>query len=127
MSDHERYEELTALIACGFLSEQENKELREHTKVCPECLRAEEELCGLFRSGLPPTENPIREFVQRLRMPSDDEIRERFLARARREGVVFSPDVQRTSVQRANRLATIVAATATLAAIVVLAVYLLCL
>jgi hypothetical protein len=123
MGDHERYEELAALLAGGFLSKQENKELREHVKVCPECLKAEEEFGGLFRSGLPLTESPIREFLQRIRTQSDRGIRERFLARAQREGVVFSPAVHRTSPEGSKQLGGLVAATAGLAAVVLLAVY----
>ena len=123
MGDHERFEELAALFAGGFLSEQENKELREHVKVCPECLRIEEEFGGLFRSGLPLTESPIREFLQGLRTQSDEGIRERFLARARREGVVFSPAVQRSSPKGSKRLGRLVVSTAALATMILLVVY----
>jgi hypothetical protein len=123
MGDHERYEELAALFAGGFLSEQENKELREHVKVCPECRKAEDEFGGLFRSGLALTESPVHEFLQRVRTKPDYGIRDRFLARARREGVVFSPDVQTTVPQRTRRFGVIVTAMVAAAAIVLLAVY----
>jgi hypothetical protein len=123
MSDHERYEELAALSASGLLSGPENKEFRDHAKVCPDCREVEEEFVELVHSGLPLTESPMQEFWQRVSTKPDHAARERFLQRARREGVSFSADVQRTSPQRADRFGAIVAATATLAAIVLLAVY----
>jgi hypothetical protein len=122
MSDHERYEELAALFAGGFLSEQEDRELREHAKVCPECLKAEAEFSGLFRSGLPLT-SAIREFLQRARTQSYDGIRDRFLQRARREGVIFSADVYRTGPRRTKRVWTIAAATVALAMVLLVTLY----
>ena len=121
MRDHERYEELAALLAGGFLSEQEDEELREHAKVCPECLKAEAEFSGLFRSGLPLTESPIREFLQRAGTQSYGGIRDRFLLHARREGVIFSADAFRTGPQRTKRFGTIAAAA--LAMVLVVALY----
>jgi hypothetical protein len=94
MSDHERDLELAALFADGLLSEQENQDLREHVKACPECLKAEEKFGGLFRSRLPLTESSIGEFLQRIKTQSNRRIRVRFLERARREGVIFSPHVK---------------------------------
>ena len=123
MSDHERYEELAALFAGGFLSEQEEGELRKHAQVCPECLKAEAEFSGLFRSGLPLTESPIREFLQRARTQSHSGIRDRFLQRARREGVIFSADVYRTGPQRTKRFGAIAAATVALAMVLLVALY----
>ena len=123
MSDHERYEELAALLAGGFLSEQEDEELREHAKACPECLKAQTEFSRLFCSGLPLTESPIREFLQRAGTQTYDGIRDRFLQRARREGVIFSADVYRTGSRRTERFGTIAAATAALAMVLLVALY----
>lgn len=123
MSDHERYEELAALFAGGFLSDQEDEELREHLKVCPECLKAEAEFSGLFRSGLPLTESPIRKFLRHARTQPYDGIRDRFLQHARREGVIFSADVYRTGPQRTKRFGTIAVATAALAMVLLVALY----
>lgn len=95
MNDHFHYEELAALSAGGLLSETEKKELREHTIVCAECLRTEEEFHELVRSGLPLTAGPLHRFLQGLRTKSDGALRSRFLECARSEGVVFSPDVEK--------------------------------
>ena len=43
MSDHPHFEELAALEAGGFLSDEELIELREHTAACVECRETEEE------------------------------------------------------------------------------------
>jgi predicted nucleic acid-binding Zn-ribbon protein len=123
MSDHERYEELAALSVGGFLSDQENVELREHVKLCPECLKTQAEFGELVRSGLPLTESRVREFLQCVRTRSDSGIRERFLQRARGEGVIFSPDVYEPGSPQAKRLVTLVSVSAALAAIVLLTVY----
>ena len=63
MTDHSHFEELAALKAGGFLSDEELVELREHTKDCVECQKAEEEFSGLVCSGMPLTVSPIREFM----------------------------------------------------------------
>lgn len=123
MTDHEHYEELAALSAGGLLSDREQTELQEHTKVCSDCLRAEREFSELACSGLPLTEGAIHEFLQKTRTKSDDGMRERFLLRSRREGVVFSPQVQEPSPRRSWRLGAAVAGIATGAAMVLLVIY----
>ncbi|HUN61940.1 MAG TPA: hypothetical protein VMU53_08115 [Candidatus Sulfotelmatobacter sp.] len=123
MSDHERFEELAALSPGALLSDREQMELREHTKRCRDCLRAAEEFRELVCSGLPLTEGAIHKYLQQTRTKSDDGIRERFLLRARREGVVFSPQVQEPSPRRTWRLGTAVAGMAALAAMVLLLLY----
>ena len=55
MSDHTRYEELTALAAGGFLSEEETRELHEHLTICPDCRKDAQELRWLVHGGLPLT------------------------------------------------------------------------
>jgi hypothetical protein len=93
MTGHEHYEELAALSAGAFLSCQEQMELREHTQVCSDCLRAEREFCELVRLGLPLTEGAIREFLQTAKTKTDRKLRERIILQARLEGVVFSAEV----------------------------------
>lgn len=124
MSDHSHYEELAALLAGGFLLEEELVELREHAKDCVECKRAQEEFGGLVRSGLPLTLSPIREFVDKVKARSDNGLRARFLQRARREGIVFSPGVEWSAWQAGWRFGLpIAAATALAIAIVALAFF----
>jgi hypothetical protein len=123
MSEHDHFEELAALSAGGFLADQEYKELREHTKVCTECGKIEDEFSELVRSGLPLTLSPLREFMQRVRTRPDDGTHARFLARARREGLVFSQEVEKPARHQAKRLRTVVTATAGVGATLLLASY----
>jgi hypothetical protein len=123
MSDHERYEELAALSAGGFLSDRDQQEFREHTKVCSDCLRTEREFSGLVCSGLPLTEDAVHQFLQTARTKPGEGIRERFLARARRDGVVFSTEVQQTALGRGVRLGTALTGVAAVAALVLLVTY----
>jgi hypothetical protein len=118
MNNHERYEELAALAAGGFLSDQENTELLEHTKNCAECQKVVEEFSELVRSGLPLTVGAIREFVDRVGVRPNEGLRGRFFELARREGLRFSPGVQKLGSQRSWRLSATVA---TAAAAIVLA------
>ena len=53
MSDHSHFEELAALEAGGFLSDEELIELCEHTAACAECREAEEEFNRLVHFALP--------------------------------------------------------------------------
>jgi len=116
MSDHSHFEELAALEAGGFLSNEELMELREHAKDCVACRKAEEEFSGLVRSGLPLTVSPIREFVEKIKTQPDDNIRARFLHRARLEGIEFSPDVAEAIPHRGRRVGFLVAAATAVAA-----------
>jgi hypothetical protein len=123
MVDHSHYEELAALEAGGLLSEAEQIELREHTKTCTDCLKAEEEFNELVRSGLPLTVSRVREITDKMKARPDKGMRSRFLQRARLEGIVFSSDVKGATWHPAKRGAFILA-TATVLATVLFAVVL---
>jgi hypothetical protein len=109
MSDHSRFEELAALEASGLLSYEELIALREHTKDCAECRKALEEFRTIVRVGLPQTVSPVREFMDQVRTRPDPSIRSRFLQRARREGIRFSPDVEGARPHPGRRLGLAVA------------------
>jgi Anti-sigma-K factor rskA, C-terminal len=123
MSDHSHFEELAALEAGGFLSDEELMELREHAKDCLECQKAEEEFGGLVRSGMPLTVRPVREFLDIAKTRPDNGIRGRFLQRARLEGVVFSPDLEGSIRHPGRRVGFFVPAAALVTAIVVAVSY----
>ena len=93
--DHSRFEELAALSAGGYLSAEELGELREHVQTCEQCAEAEAEFIEVVRSGLPLTQSPMREFLDRARHKPEKGARERFLQQARREGIVFSSAIDR--------------------------------
>ena len=119
ISDHSRFEELAALKAGGFLLNEELVELREHGNDCVACREAEEEFSELVRCGLPLTVSPIREFVEKVRTQPDENIRARFLRRARIEGIEFSPDA--AAPRRRRRIGFFVTAAAAVAAATLLA------
>jgi hypothetical protein len=123
MSDHSHFEELAALEAGGFLSDDELKEIREHSRDCLECRKAEEEFGRLVRTGLPVTVSPVREFVDKAQTRPDSGMRSRFLRRARLEGIVFSPGVEVSTRHPGWRVGLPVAAATVLATAIVAVVF----
>jgi hypothetical protein len=119
MIDHSHYEELAALEAGGFLSDTELIELREHTKDCLECLKADQEFSELARSGLPQTVSSVREFLDKMKTRPDNGLRARFLQRARSEGVVFSPEIEGSLRHPGRRVGFVVAAVTVLATAII--------
>jgi hypothetical protein len=123
MRDHSHFEELAALKAGGFLSDEELVELREHAKDCVECQKAEAEFDGLVQSGLPLTVSPVREFVDNAKTRPDNGIRGRFLQRARLQGIVFSPDVDGSIRHPGRRFGLFVPAATALVTAIIVAVF----
>jgi hypothetical protein len=123
MSDHSHFEELAALKAGGFLSDEEVMELREHTKGCVECQKADEEFGGLVSSGMPLTVGLVREFLDIAKTRPDGGLRGRFLQRARLQGIVFSPDVDGSIGHPGRRGGFLVPAATALVTAIVAAVF----
>ncbi len=124
MSDCSHFQELAALLSGGFLSDSERMELCYHTKVCVECLKAEEAFSELVRSGLPLTVSPVEEFFDRLKIRPDSSMRSRFFHRARRDGIVFSPNVESFTRLPGRRIGFLAAAAAAVAtALIAMAFY----
>jgi len=123
MSDHSHFEELAALEAGGFLSNEEGIALREHAKGCAECRKTQEEFNTLVRFGLPQTVSPVREFMDKVRTRPDPGIHSRFLQRARRDGIRFSADVEGSQSHPGRRLGLVVAAATGLIILVVAATF----
>ena len=124
--DHSYFEELAALFAGGHLSEEELRDYREHALTCPECQQSEEDFSEIVQFGLPLTQSPIREFYDKVRFRPAAGSRERFLQCARREGIRFSPEIERSSPGRGKRSGFVVAiagAAALAAAAVTVAIY----
>jgi hypothetical protein len=94
MSDHEYFRELCALAAIGQLSSNENRELTQHLYDCPSCREASAEYAHVVEHQLPKAD-PIRWRTKGLlpKSATDLDLRDRFLARARVEGVEFSGEV----------------------------------
>ena len=93
MSDHLYYEELTALEAAGYLSDEECRELSDHLALCLECRNSQRAFDDLVRC-LWSSQGSLHVLLSSLKfMP--DKVRERFLERAEREGVRFSSRVKK--------------------------------
>jgi hypothetical protein len=123
MTDHSHYEELAALAAGGHLSDEERMELQRHAETCAECENAVTEFRQVVSFGLPLTESPFRRSLNRITSRPDPGAKERFLRRASREGIVFSPELRGSTASRGPRLTFAVAGAGALAAIVIGALF----
>jgi hypothetical protein len=123
MCQHEKYEELAALSAGGFLSDQEALDLTEHLKACPKCREAQAEFREVVGSGLPLAMGPIKLFMERMRTRHDIRVRARFLQRASSEGIVFSAEVTEPKPHRENWIPFPLFSLAAVAAIILLVVF----
>jgi len=99
-SPHEHFEELCALAAIGQISEPEFVELQDHMRQCASCWSAHNDFVDLLHDKLPLADPDIVGSKLPGFFSEPSSYRERFLARARREGVVVSPEPSRDLVQR---------------------------
>jgi hypothetical protein len=93
MNDHPYYEELVALAASGYISDEECQELRKHLTTCESCRNTERAFRDIVHC-LWPTKNQLYDLINELEeLPQDEGLRARFLERAKREKIKFSRDV----------------------------------
>jgi hypothetical protein len=92
---HEEYETLCALAAGGLLQGTELAEVQAHVKNCNQCRSEYEKLSALVTRELPLGEGGFRQKLAEMRAQPLPGSRQRFLRRARAEGVVFSDAVNR--------------------------------
>jgi hypothetical protein len=95
MPDHEHYEALCALASGGLLERAELVDFRDHLKNCSKCRSDHMELSVLFSRELPKIQHPFRQRLAAMRAKPLPYAEERFLRRARGEGLVFSRDVEK--------------------------------
>jgi hypothetical protein len=89
---HSYFGELTALASAENLSETECEALREHLVVCKECRKSERAFRDLVTClWLPRSDS--NDFENRMKALPDEAFRGRFLERATRDGIQFSPRV----------------------------------
>jgi hypothetical protein len=95
MLNHEYFRELSALAAIGQLSSEEDSELRQHLIDCAGCCEASDGYAHVIQHQLPQAD-PIRWRINSLvpKAAPDADVRDRFLARARAEGMEFSAAVE---------------------------------
>ena len=96
--EHERYEGLCALAAGGLLESSDILDFNVHMKECGECRSNYQKLSNLITRDLPQADGTFRQKVATMRATPLPYSRQRFLRRARAEGVVFTPEVE-TSIQ----------------------------
>jgi hypothetical protein len=97
-SNHEHFEELCALAASAQISEPEFVELQDHLQECVDCRSAYADFIDLFRNKLPLADPEVVDSSTRTGFFSEyPSYRERFLARARRQGLAIlnSPTQQK--------------------------------
>lgn len=94
---HERFEELCALSALGQISGDEFRELQAHLQTCGTCRLRQADFTEILHEHLPliaPTDSSMP--GARNVAFHDASYKQRFIQRARKEGLVFSPEVTGT-------------------------------
>ncbi len=90
---HEQYEALCGLAASGLLNGEESVDFKAHLKKCIQCRSDYEALSVLVTRELPQGQGALRQRLGEMRAKPLPDSRERFLRRARAEGVEFSAQV----------------------------------
>src|SRR5436190_16233070 len=100
-SHHEHFEELSAIAAHGQISEEEFVELQQHLEQCSPCRSIYDDYVDLLHDKLPLAHPDI---VGTTKLPGffseTSSYRDRFLARARMEGVAVSLDPSSSEARR---------------------------
>jgi hypothetical protein len=118
---HEQYEALCALAAGGLLEGAEFADFQAHMKECSACRSDYHEVSSIVTRELPQVEGAFRQKLGEMKAKPLLHSRQRFLRRARSEGVVFSSEVE-TPVRSGRWYVGSVAVLAPVAALVVIAV-----
>ncbi len=91
---HERFEELCALSEIGQISAEEFRELQAHLRACTTCRLRQADFAEILHEHLPLLA------PEKAAMPGSRDVafhdasyKQRFLQRAQKEGLVFSPEV----------------------------------
>jgi anti-sigma factor RsiW len=116
LNTHEQYEELCALAASGQASADELNDLRSHLEGCPTCRSAAYDFTQISAQGL------SQLAAKRLRCEIPSGMTQRFVARARSEGIEISREnvVPMAKPRRMGAFASVCA----VAAVIVLAAFL---
>lgn len=93
-SDHEHFEMLCGLAAGGFLEGAEFAEFQAHLEECSQCRSDYREFSAVTAGDLPRGLGSASQKLAELRVRPLEYSRQRFLRRARAEGVIFSSDVE---------------------------------
>src|SRR6516162_5503047 len=103
-SHPEYFEELCALAASGQISEPEFVELQDHLQQCAQCQSTHNDFIDLLHDKLPLADPEVVGSSKVSGFFSEDSsYRERFIARARKEGLNISQQPLRSSVRNKFR------------------------
>ena len=91
---HEKYEVFCSLAAGGLLEGGESVDFQTHLKRCIQCRTDYDEYSGLVAGELPLGQRGFRQTLLEMWTKPLPGSRQRFLRRARAEGVVFSQEVE---------------------------------
>jgi len=116
LNTHEQYEELSALAASGQASPDELADLRSHLEGCPSCRSATYDFTQISAQGL------SQLAAKRLRCEIPSGMTQRFVARARSEGIEISRE-NVVPMARPRRMGAF-AGVCAVAAVIVLAAFL---
>jgi hypothetical protein len=116
LNTHEQYEELSALAASGQASPDELADLRSHLEGCPRCRSAAYDFTQISAQGL------SQLAAKRLRCEIPSGMTQRFVARARSEGIEISRE-NVVPMARPRRMGAF-AGVCAVAAVIVLAAFL---
>jgi hypothetical protein len=94
LPEHEGFEVLCTLAAGGFLEGAAFVDFQVHMKDCSECRSDYEKLSSLVTRELPQAQGTFRQKLAEMRTKPLPYSRQRFLRRARAEGVIFSSEVE---------------------------------
>jgi Anti-sigma-K factor rskA len=98
-SPHEHFQELCALAASGQISEPDFVELQDHLQLCAHCQSTYTDFINLLHDKLPLADPEVAGSSRLTGFFSEhSSYRERFLARARKEGVALSAEPSREIV-----------------------------
>lgn len=92
MQAHEHFEELCTLAVLGQLDQAEYSELTKHLGSCEICRSAYRDFSEVANSILPFCDRAQHPSFQISSLPAHDELRQKFLCRARAEGCAISDD-----------------------------------
>jgi hypothetical protein len=122
MSEHSQYEELAALAAGGYLSDEELRDFQTHAETCAECRNAVSQFGELVHFGLPLVQSRLRQSISMITSRPNPGATQRFIRRASAEGIQFSPDIQKPKSSHGFHL-SFAAAAGVLAALLIVFLY----
>jgi len=94
MPEHERYEELCALAAGGLLEGADFADFKAHMRECGDCRFDYDKWCSFVTRDVPQTQGALHQKLGAMRSKPLPYSRQRFLRRARADGLIFSREIE---------------------------------